>query len=63
MKNKANYVKAGFLPCTHECTFKSKSGYCVLNSCSYEYTRKIMKKIPYGYERTMKMEELVNEEL
>ena len=52
MKNNAKYVKAGFLPCTHECVFKDKSGFCVLKSCSYEYTRRIMKKIPHNFEES-----------
>lgn len=45
MKNNKRYISSGFLPCDFECTFKTKSGFCVLNSCSNEYPRRVIKKM------------------
>ena len=45
MKNNKSYISSGFLTCDFECTFKTKSGYCALNSCSNEYPKRVIKKI------------------
>ena len=45
MKNNKSLVSSGFLPCDFECTFKTKSGYCALRSCSNEYPRRVIKKM------------------
>lgn len=45
MKNNKRYISSGFLPCDFECTFKTKSGFCALNSCSNEYPKRVIKKM------------------